>query len=119
MRQTGSKRAWDDTSEGAYGQRIDALRCKDQEWISKCCVPRCAWGQSYGQRPGALLRFVGKKGERAMVLVNMSSSEAIAANMELPYAGSLMPATPEKSATQSTNGTVNVPARPAAVVMEQ
>jgi hypothetical protein len=72
-----------------------------------------------GSGPVRYSVFVDKKGERAMVLVNMSSSEAITAKVELPLVGNFMSATPENSTAQSINGTANLPARSAAVVMEQ
>jgi hypothetical protein len=54
-----------------------------------------------------------------VVVVNMEFSKAIVAQVELPQPGKLVVATPEQPDVQPTSGTLQIPARSAAVVMEQ
>ena len=62
--------------------------------------------------------FVASSGKRAVVLVNESSDKAITAKVILPHAGKLVACSPEHPDSQSTDGTLNIPPRSAAVVME-
>jgi len=49
----------------------------------------------------------------------LEPSKAIAATVKLPNAGKLRVATPEEPEGRNTDGTLEIPARSAAVVMEQ
>ena len=53
-----------------------------------------------------------------MVIVNPSSDSALTAKVNLPNAGKLVMATPEQPEAEATDGTLKIPARSAAVVME-
>jgi hypothetical protein len=52
------------------------------------------------------------------VVVNEEATKSITATVELPNPGILVVATPEQPDAQPTSGTLLVPARSAAVVME-
>ena len=103
----------------AYGRKIDALRRKYKPYL---------WDANFRDTSGAGVSpdgahrysvFVTATGKRAVVLVNQESSRAITARVELPHPGTLLLATPEEPDARPTTGTVQIPARSAAVVMEQ
>jgi hypothetical protein len=54
-----------------------------------------------------------------VVAINEESGKAITAKVELPRAGDLVVAMPEEQGSRATSGTVTIPARSAAVLMEQ
>ena len=54
-----------------------------------------------------------------MVVVNPDSEKQIAAKVNLRNAGTLMTATPEQPDARSTTGTLEIPARSVAVLIEQ
>lgn len=58
-------------------------------------------------------------GKRAVVVVNQEFNKAITAQVELPNPGTLMMATSEQPDAQPTTGTLQFPARSAAVVLDQ
>jgi hypothetical protein len=62
--------------------------------------------------------FTTAAGKRAVVVINMEFSKAITATVGLPNPGKLVVATPEAPDAQPTTGTLEIPARSAAVVME-
>jgi hypothetical protein len=103
----------------AYGKKIDALRRKYKSYL---------WDAEYRDTLGATATadgsvrysvFVAPSGKRAVVVVNMEHDKAIKAKVELPNPGKLVVATPEKPESMSTDGTLSIPARSTAVVMEQ
>ena len=103
----------------AYGKKIDDLRRKYKAWI---------WDATFRDNLGAKVKadggnhysvFVTATGKRAVIVVNKEFSKAITAQVELPNPGKLVVATPENPEAQATNGTIKVPARSAAVIMEQ
>jgi hypothetical protein len=103
----------------AYGKKIDALRRKYKEYL---------WDATFRDTLGANVTsdgnshysvFVTASGKRAVVVVNMEYSKAITARVELPNPGKLLMASPEHPDTEPTDGTLNIPARSAIVVMEQ
>lgn len=103
----------------AYGKQIDALRRKYKEYL---------WDAAFRDTLGANVTsdgnsrysvFVTAAGKRAVVVVNMDSSKSLTANVDLPNPGKLVIATPEHPDAQPTNGQLKIPARSAAVVMEQ
>ena len=57
-------------------------------------------------------------GKRAIVVINKDSKKTIMAKADLPNSGNLVVATPEQPDTQSTSGTLQIPARSAAITME-
>lgn len=102
-----------------YGKKIDALRRRYKSYL---------WDASFRDNQGARVTadgshryavFVTPEGKRAVVVVNQESGRTITANVALPDAGKLMTATPEAPDTADTTGTLTIPARSAAVVMEQ
>lgn len=102
----------------AYGKKVDALRKRYKQYL---------WDAEFRDTLGAAVAadgshrysvFVAKGGKRAVVLVNLEQSKAISAHVDLPNHSSLTVVTPEQHDGKSTNGTVIIPARSAAVIME-
>lgn len=103
----------------SYGKKIDALRKKYKAYL---------WDGDYRDTEGAKVSangshrysvFVTSSGKHAVVVVNQESNRKITAKVDLPGAGKLVVATPEEPDAQSTTGTIEIPARSAAVVLEQ
>lgn len=103
----------------AYGKKIDALRRKYKEYL---------WDATFRDTLGAHVTsdgnsrysvFVTATGKRAVVIVNMESTTSLHAQVELPQPGKLVMVTPENPDAQSTDGSLNIPAFSAVVVMEQ
>jgi hypothetical protein len=100
-----------------YGKKVDALRRKYKAFL---------WDADFRDTLGATADgashysvFVTSSGKRAVVVVNAESDKAITAHIKLPSPGKLIMATPEQPDAKATSGTVQIPARSAAVVMEQ
>ena len=102
-----------------YGKKIDALRRKYKDYL---------WDATFRDTLGANVNadgahrysvFVTPSGKRAVVVVNQEFHKAITAQVELPNPGKLTVATPEEPDARPTDGTLKIPARSAAVVMEQ
>lgn len=102
-----------------YGKKIDALRRKYKAWL---------WDAEFRDTLGAKVAcdgahrysvFVTREGKRAVVVVNQERDRAITARIELPHPGRLLVATPEDPEARPTTGELHIPARSAAVVMEQ
>jgi hypothetical protein len=102
----------------AYGKKIDALRSKYKAWL---------WDAEFRDTLGARVEadgnhrysvFVTENGKRAVVVVNMEAKKSITATVKLPNSGTLVTATPEQLESQPTSGTLEIPRRSAAVVME-
>jgi Domain of unknown function (DUF6259) len=103
----------------AYGKKIDALRRRYKEYL---------WDATFRDTLGANVTadgavrysvFVTKSGKRAVVVVNQELSKMITAIVKLPHPGKFVVATPESPDAVPTTGTLQIPARSAAVVMEQ
>lgn len=103
----------------AYGQKIDALRRRYKAWL---------WDAEFHDTVGASVNadgphrhsvFVAATGKRAVVVVNTESNRPITATVELANAGKLMVATPEDPESRVNSGSLQIPARSAAVIMEQ
>ncbi len=62
--------------------------------------------------------LITREGTQAMVVINQEKNNGITAKVELPNAGRLVVATPEQPESQPTSGTIRIPARSAAVIME-
>ena len=103
----------------AYGKKIDDLRRKYKAWI---------WDAEFRDTLGASVSadgshrytvFVGANGKRAVVVVNLETTKAIKVRVEVPNSAQLSVATPEQPAASATSGTLQIPARSAAVLMER
>ncbi len=103
----------------AYGQKIDALRRRYKAWL---------WDADFRDTLGASVSangahrysvFAGRTGKRAVVVVNDNFNKPITAAVTLPNPGSLVVATPEEPDPRPAAGPLNIPARSAAVLMEQ
>jgi hypothetical protein len=102
----------------AYGKKIDALRRKYKEYL---------WDATFRDTLGAHVTsdgdsrysvFVTPTGRRAVVVINMEFSKSINAKVELPNTGKLVVATPENPDAKPSTGLLKIPARSAAVIME-
>lgn len=102
----------------AYGKKIDALRSKYKAYL---------WDGEYRDTLGADVTgngafrysvFLAAGDKRAVVVINQELEKAIIAKVSLPNAGKLITATPEQPEGESTEGTLQIPARSAAVVIE-
>ena len=103
----------------AYGQKIDALRRKYKPWL---------WDGEFRDTLGAKVTATGSSrysvfrtsaGKRAVVVVNQEFSKEISATVDLPNPGELVAATPEQPDPQPTSGTLTIPARSVAVLIER
>ncbi len=103
----------------AYGQKIDALRRKYKPWL---------WDAQYRDTVGVKVTADGSfrysvlvtaAGKRAVVVVSQEPAKAISAKVELPGLGQPVMATPEQPEAQPTTGALEIPARSAAVILEQ
>ena len=102
----------------AYGKKIDALRRKYKAWI---------WDAEFRDTLGATVSadgthrytvFVAPGGKRAVVVVNLETTQPISVKVDLPNPGKLAVATPEQPEASPASGTLRIPARSAAVLME-
>jgi hypothetical protein len=102
----------------AYGKKIDDLRRRYNGYL---------WDAQFRDTVGASVTtdgtfrysvFNSPTGKRAVVVVN-TDSKAITATVNIPNAGSLVIATPDAPDARPTTGAIQIPARCAAVVMEQ
>jgi Domain of unknown function (DUF6259) len=102
----------------AYGQKIDDLRRRYKAYL---------WDGDFRDTLGAEVSadaafrysvFVAANGKRAVVVVNPSSDSSMTARVNLQNAGKLIMATPERPDAESTGGTLKIPARSVAVVVE-
>jgi hypothetical protein len=103
----------------AYGKKIDALRRKYKDYL---------WDAEFRDTLGATVTadgavrysvFKTSSGKRAVVVVNPAGSNPITAKVDLPQAGKLVVATPEQPEAKISDGTLTIPARSAAVLMEE
>jgi hypothetical protein len=103
----------------AYGKKIDVLRRKFKDYL---------WDAEFRDTLGATVTadgavrysvFKASSGKRAVVVVNMEHDKPIMAKVDLPQAGKLVLATPESPDAKASSGTLAIPARSVAVLMEQ
>ena len=103
----------------AYGKKIDDLRRKYKAYL---------WDAEFRDTLGARVTadgsvrysvFATPTGKRAVVVLNMEHDKPITAKVDLPQPGNLVVATPENPDAKPSNGTLTIPARSAAVLMEQ
>lgn len=102
----------------AYGKKIDDLRRKYKAYIWDGAFRDTLGADVSSDGPHRYSVFLAESSKRAVVLVNESSENAITAKVSIPNPGSLIVATPEQPEGQQTTGTVQIPARSAAVVIE-
>ncbi|HTR81097.1 MAG TPA: DUF6259 domain-containing protein [Bacteroidota bacterium] len=102
-----------------YGKKVDALRRKYKEYL---------WDGKFLDTEGASITangpcrysvFVTKSGKRAVILFSTQTGKEITAKVELPDAGPLVWASPDHPDAKPTNGTLRLPERSAAVIMEK
>lgn len=103
----------------SYGKKIDNLRRKYKSWIWDNEFRDTLGATVTGDGPVRYSVFGTEPGKRAVVVVNPESVRALTATVKLPNARRLVVATPERPETQPSSETVRVPARSAAVLMEQ
>jgi hypothetical protein len=104
-----------------YGRKIDALRRRYKAWL---------WDAEYRDQLGATVTadghayplysvFRNAAGKRAVVVVNQSPAGPIQARVGLPNPGRLVVATPEQPEGKPASDVLTIPARSAAVWLEQ
>lgn len=103
----------------AYGKKIDVLRRRYQAYL---------WDGEFRDTLGAGVTadgavrhtvFMAANGRRAVVVVNLEPAKTIIATVDLPLHSQLVVATPENPDSVASDGTLQIPARSAAVLMEQ
>jgi hypothetical protein len=103
----------------AYGKKIDALRRKYKQWIWDADFRDTLGATVTGDGPVRYGVFSKETDRRAVVVINPHSRKPLTATVKLPNPRPLVVATPEQQEAQPTSGIVHIPARSAAVVMEQ
>ncbi len=103
----------------AYGKKIDDLRRKYKAYLWDGAFRDTLDANVSGEGQHRYSVFLAANGKRAVVVINPSSDVAITAKVDLPNAGPLVVASPEQPDAKPTSGTINIPARSAAVVIEQ
>jgi hypothetical protein len=103
----------------AYGKKIDDLRRKYKAYLWDGAFRDTLDANVSGDGQHRYSVFAAANGKRAVVVVNPSSDVAITAKVDLPNAGKLFVATPEQPEGQPTSGTLNIPSRSVAVVIER
>ncbi|MGC1782610.1 MAG: DUF6259 domain-containing protein [Acidobacteriaceae bacterium] len=103
----------------AYGKKIDALRRKYKAYLWDGEFRDTLGADVTANGPFRYSVFVVTGGRRAVIVINPAADKAITAKVNLPNAGELIIATPEQPDGESTTGTLQIPARSAAVVIEQ
>jgi hypothetical protein len=102
----------------AYGKKIDDLRRRYKAYL---------WDAQFRDTVGASVTadgtfrysvFDSPAGKRAVVVVN-TDSKTITATVNIPNAGNLAVVTPDNPDPQPATSAIQIPARCAAVVMEQ
>lgn len=103
----------------AYGKKIDDLRRKYHAYL---------WDGDFRDTLGAAVSangsfrysvFVADGGKRAIVVINQEYDKSITAEVTLPHPGNLVVATPEQPDARPAPGPLKIPARSAAVVLEE
>lgn len=102
----------------AYGKKVDALRRRYREYL---------WDAEFRDTLGASVTadgeyrhavYVAKSGKRAVVVVNLEQKKQLSATVSLPNPGSLAVISPENPERQQTSGSLQIPARSVAVIIE-
>lgn len=102
----------------AYGQKIDSLRRKYRAYL---------WDGEFRDTLGAQVTsdashryavFIAAGGKRAVVVVNQDKDKPMHATVEIANPGKLVMVTPEDADGQPTDGSLQIAARSAAVLLE-
>lgn len=101
-----------------YGKKIDALRRRYKAWLWDAEFRDTLGASVTSDGPARHAVFVASSGKRAVVVVNNEPDLTIAARVKLPNPRKLAIVTPERPESRPTSGTVRVPPRSAAVVLE-
>jgi hypothetical protein len=102
----------------AYGKKIDDLRRTYKAYLWDGAFRDTLGAHVSADEPHQYSVFLAENGKRAVVIVNTSSERGLAAKVTLPNPGNLIVATPEQPEGQPTNGTLEIAARSAAVLIE-
>jgi hypothetical protein len=104
-----------------YGKKIDGLRRRYKAWLwdAEFCDILGATVHSDGAHRYSVFRTAA--GKRAVVVVNLETAKAISARVDFSGtpAGDLVSATPELPEAIPADGTLQIPARSAAVLLER
>ena len=103
----------------AYGQKIDDLRRKYKAYLWDGAFRDTLGADVSADAASSLLRLSCAKRQTGSSGRQPQLRTAITPKVSLPNAGKLVVATPEQPEAEATDGTLKIPARSAAVVMEQ
>ena len=103
----------------AYGKKIDALRRRYKDRLWDADFRDTIGAKVTGETPHRYSVFVTAAGKRSVVVVNPDSTIEAQVTVALPHPGALRMVTPEAPDGEPTQGTLRIPPRSAAVVMEQ
>jgi hypothetical protein len=103
----------------AYGKKIDDLRRKYKAYLWDGAFRDNLGADVSADGPHRYSVFLAESGKRAVVVINPDSDKTITAKVSLPSPGSLIMATPEEPDGKVTNGALQIPARSAAIIIEQ
>jgi hypothetical protein len=103
----------------AYGKKIDDLRRKYKAYLWDGAFRDNLGADVSADGPHRYSVFLAESGKRAVVVINPDSDKTITADVKLQNAGSLIVATPEQPDGKVTNGALQIPARSAAIIIEQ
>ncbi|MDE3057890.1 MAG: hypothetical protein KGJ59_08030 [Bacteroidota bacterium] len=127
----------------SYGKKIDEMRKKYKEYLWNADFqstkgatvtsggsyqyptfitynePGQGGGWNAGNSAYKYSVFVTSAGKYAVVVINQGPKKAITVNVKIPNSGKLVVATPENPDAVPTDGTIQIPARSAAVIMEE
>lgn len=101
----------------AYGKKIDALRRKYRDYLWDATWRDTLGASVHAEGPHKYSVFVRQDGKRGIVVINPGHDDAITAKVD--GGGKWLVATPEHPEAAASDGSVKVPARSAAVLMEQ
>ena len=103
----------------AYGKKIDSLRKRYKDYLWDATFRDVLGATVNANGPVRYTVFVTKEGKHAVVVNNTSLNKPVTTKVTLPNHGKLVVATPEHPDAQATQGTLQIPARSVAIVMEQ
>lgn len=103
----------------AYGMKIDALRAKYKAYLWDGQFRDTLGAEVISDGPHRYSVFVAADGRRAVVIINQQPDKTMTAKVKLPVSRPMIVATPEQPDGATTTGTLQIPPRSAAVVIEQ
>lgn len=103
----------------AYGKKIDNLRRRYRTYLWDGVFQDTLGAEVSADGAHRYTVFIANGGKRAVVVINQESEKEIRAKVNLSNPGSLAIVTPEQPDLQPSTGTLQIPARSVAVLIEQ